>query len=236
MTGLDQDMMQKNLTCTDLRSAQKDMCSYGVLFVPVNFLFLALGVLLLMLYQQQGMSIPEKGDDLLAGIVLDGTMGSACLIFFTIGVIASAFSSADSAMTALTTSFCIDILGKERDEKMRKRVHVGMLLAFVIVTLAFNAIGSGSVMDLIYTLVSYTYGPLLGLFAFGMFTKRKVRWPALVPVLAIVSPVLCFVLSKYSQMLFNGYKFGFELLIVNGLITFLLLMMISKNGERKTEN
>ena len=147
MTGLDQDMMQKNLTCKDLRSAQKDMCSYGVLFVPVNFLFLALGILLMMLYQQQGMPLPEKGDDLLAGIVLNGTMGTACLIFFTIGVIASAFSSADSAMTALTTSFCIDILGKEQDENTRKRVHLGMLLTFVIVTLAFNAIGSGSVMD-----------------------------------------------------------------------------------------
>lgn len=225
MTGLDQDMMQKNLTCKDLRSAQKDMCSYGVLFVPVNFLFLALGILLLMLYQQQGMPLPDKGDDLLAGMVLNGTMGTACLIFFTIGVIASAFSSADSAMTALTTSFCIDILGKEQDEKTRKQVHLGMLIAFVIVTLAFNAIGSGSVMDLIYTLVSYTYGPLLGLFAFGMFTNRQPR-EKYVPAIAIASPLVCYAIDVAVWHL-TGYKFGYEMLMFNGFLTFMGLRMAS---------
>ena len=225
MTGLDQDMMQKNLTCKDLRSAQKDMCSYGVLFLPVNFLFLALGVLLMMLYQQQGMSLPEKGDDLLSDIVLNGTMGTACLIFFSIGMIASAFSSADSAMTALTTSFCIDILGREKDERTRKRVHLGMFVVFFMVTLAFDAIGSGSVMDLIYTLVSYTYGPLLGLFAFGLFTKRQPLERA-VPYIAIASPVICyvfdFVVGRYA-----GYKFGYEMLMFNGLLTFMGLYMVS---------
>ena len=228
MTGLDQDMMQKNLTCKNLRAAQKDMCSYGVLFVPVNFLFLALGILLLMLYQQQGMPIPEKGDDLLAGIVLDGTMGTACLIFFTIGVIASAFSSADSALTALTTSFCIDILGKEKDEQTRKRVHLGMLLAFVIVTLTFNAIGTGSVMDLIYTLVSYTYGPLLGLFAFGMFTKRQPR-EKYVPYIAIASPLICYVIDVVVLQL-TGYQFGYEMLMFNGLLTFIGLRIASASS------
>jgi Na+/proline symporter len=225
MTGLDQDMMQKNLTCKDLRSAQKDMCSYGVLFVPVNFLFLTLGILLLLLYQQQGLPLPEKGDDLLSGIVLNGTMGTACLIFFTIGVIASAFSSADSAMTAMTTSFCIDILGKEQDEKIRKRVHFGMLLAFFLVTMAFNAIGSGSVMDLIYTLVSYTYGPLLGLFAFGMFTKWQPR-EKYVPYIAIASPLVCYVIDSVVLQ-YTGYKFGYEMLMFNGLLTFIGLWGVS---------
>ncbi len=226
MTGLDQDMMQKNLTCKNLRSAQKDMCSYGLLFVPVNFLFLALGVLLLLLYQQQGLPLPAKGDDLLAGIVLDGTLGTACLIFFTIGVIASAFSSADSAMTAMTTSFCIDILEKEKDEKVRKRVHLCMLLAFVVVTLIFNEIGSGSVMDLIYTLVSYTYGPLLGLFSFGLFTQRKPR-EAFVPYIAIASPLICLAISHVVGHL-TGYQFGYEMLMFNGLLTFIGLMIVSR--------
>ena len=225
MTGLDQDMMQKNLTCKDLRSAQKDMCSYGVLFVPVNFLFLALGILLLLLYQKMGMPLPEKGDDLLSDIVLDGTLGTTSLIFFTIGVIASAFSSADSAMTALTTSFCIDILGKEKEEKTRKQVHLGMLVAFFLVTMTFNALGSGSVMDLIYTLVSYTYGPLLGLFAFGMFTKRQPR-SAFVPYIAIASPIICLMIDVVVQQ-FTGYKFGYEMLMFNGLLTFLGLWFVS---------
>lgn len=231
MTGLDQDMMQKNLTCKDLRSAQKDMCSYGVLFVPVNFLFLTLGILLLLLYQQQGLPLPEKGDDLLSGIVLNGTMGTACLIFFTIGVIASAFSSADSAMTAMTTSFCIDILGKEHDEKMRKRVHFGMLLAFFLVTMAFNAIGSGSVMDLIYTLVSYTYGPLLGLFSFGMFTKWQ-PCEKYVPYIAIASPLVCYVIDAVVLQ-YTGYKFGYEMLMFNGLLTFIGLWGVSHRKIRR---
>lgn len=232
MTGLDQDMMQKNLTCKELRSAQKDMCSYGVLFVPVNFLFLALGVLLIMLYQQQGMSLPEQGDDLLSGIVLQGTMGTACLIFFTLGVIASAFSSADSAMTALTTSFCIDLLGQEKNEKTRKQVHLGMLFAFVIVTLAFNAIGSGSVMDLIYTLVSYTYGPLLGLFAFGMFTKKHPR-ECVVPYIAIASPVVCYMIDIVVWHCM-GYKFGYEMLMFNGFLTFMGLLIASTSIVHRT--
>ena len=230
MTGLDQDMMQKNLTCKNLTSAQKDMCSYGVLFVPVNFLFLALGVLLLMLYQQQGLPLPQKGDDLLASIVLDGTMGTACLVFFTIGVIASAFSSADSALTALTTSMCIDILEKEKDEKIRKTVHLLMLLAFVMVTLVFNAIGSGSVMDLIYTLVSYTYGPLLGLFSFGLATHRKPR-EAWVPSVAIASPLLCYIIDRVV-FLSTGYQVGYEMLMFNGLLTFMGLWIISQPSNR----
>ena len=230
MTGLDQDMMQKNLTCKDLRSAQKDMCSYGLLFVPVNFLFLALGVMLMWLHQRQGLPLPAQGDALLSGVVLDGTLGTACLIFFTIGVIASAFSSADSAMTALTTSFCIDILGRGQEETTRKRVHLAMLLAFTLVTLAFNAIGSGSVMDLIYTLVSYTYGPLLGLFAFGLLTRRM-PWAAWVPWVAIAAPVVCYV-ADVVVFQTTGYKFGYEILMLNGLLTFLGLWLVSRPSKQ----
>ena len=229
MTGLDQDMMQKNLTCKDLRSAQKDMCSYGVLFVPVNFLFLALGILLLLLYQQLGLDLPAKGDALLAQIVLDGTLGQACLVFFTLGVVASAFSSADSALTALTTSFCIDLLHREKDEHIRKQVHLGLLVAFVIVTLVFHWLGSGSVMDLIYTLVSYTYGPLLGLFAFGMFTKRHLR-ERLVPYVVIASPVICYVIDATVHAS-TGYQFGYEMLMLNGLLTFVGLCWIAKSAD-----
>ena len=218
MTGLDQDMMQKNLTCKSLRAAQKDMCSYGLMFVPVNLLFLALGVLLLHLYAQQGIPLPNKGDDLLSGIVMSGALGDAVVAVFGIGVVASAFSSADSAMTALTTSFCVDIMQRENDEKHRKLVHIGMMVAFLACTLAFNELGSGSVMDLIYTLVSYTYGPLLGLFAFGMFTKYQVRG-SFVPYIAIASPIVCYIID-YATLHTTGYKFGYEMLMFNGMLTF----------------
>ncbi len=229
MTGLDQDMMQKNLTCRDLRSAQKDMCSYGVLFIPVNALFLTLGILLLALYAHLGMDIPQKGDDLLTGIAATGVMGNAVVAFFTIGVIASAFSSADSALTALTTSFCIDILGNdstdEQGENIRRKVHIVMVAVFVFFTLLFKWIGSNSVIDLIYTLVSYTYGPLLGLYAFGMLTRRMPR-PRLVPFIAIASPLLCYALDAFTLQHY-GYKFGYELLMLNGMLTFMGLWMVS---------
>jgi Na+/proline symporter len=235
MTGLDQDMMQKNLTCKNLQAAQKDMCMSGVLFVPVNFLFLSLGVLLLMLYAQTGMPLPENGDDLLSGMVFSGVLGQTALALFTVGVVASAFSSADSALTALTTCFCVDILGIERkgvpEEAMvslRKKVHLAMMFAFLLCTLAFNAIGNHGVMDLIYTLVSYTYGPLLGLFAFGLFTKRKPQ-DKVVPYLAVASPVVCY-LTDVVVYASTGYKFGYEILMLNGLLTFVGLWA----GSRRT--
>lgn len=224
MTGLDQDMMQKNLTCKNLRAAQKDMCSYGVMFVPVNLLFLALGILLLLLYGQMGMEIPAKGDALLSNVVMSEALGQTALICFGIGIVASAFSSADSSMTALTTSLCIDILQKEHDERLRKRVHLFVIVAFLLCALAFNALGSGSVMDLIYTLVSYTYGPLLGLFAFCMLTKKQIRnkW---VPYVSIASPVICYAIDTTTLHL-TGYKFGYEILLLNGLLTFIGLWVI----------
>jgi Na+/proline symporter len=228
MTGLDQDMMQKNLTCRTLRDGQKDLCSYGILFLPVNFLFLALGVLLLMLYAKTGVAMPAAADNLLPEFVASGRMGTTVLVLFTIGIVASAFSSADSALTALTTSFCIDILGIERQgddpaaqaraERVRKIVHVCMMLVFIACILFFKAVGSTSVIDAVYVIASYTYGPLLGLFAFGMLTRRRPR-TAYLPAICIAAPLICYAIDTASVALW-GYKFGYELLLLNGLLTF----------------
>lgn len=225
MTGLDQDMMQKNLTCRSLRDGQKDLCSYGVLFLPVNFLFLALGVLLLMLYSQQGMALPTQGDALLTDVIGRGVLGQTALILFVVGIVASAFSSADSALTAMTTCYCIDI--KQGGESMRRRIHVCMAIVFVFCVLGIKAIGSGSVLDLIYMLVGYTYGPLLGLFAFGMTTGWGVRdrW---VPYVAVASPLLCWLIDMAAQNLY-AYRFGYELLLLNGLLTYTGLLLLRKH-------
>ena len=240
MTGLDQDMMQKNLSCKSLKDSQKDLCSYGLLFAPVNFLFLSLGVLMMMLYAKTGTPLPAKGDSLLPDFIATGAMGQAVLVFFTIGIIASAFSSADSALTALTTSFCIDILGIEDQEEMkneecrmknqeqtRKRVHLCMMVIFVLFILGFKALNNSSVIDAIYTIASYTYGPLLGLFAFGMTTRLMPRdkW---VPLIAILSPVICFVIDKTTFSI-TGYRFGYEMLMFNGILTYIGLLIISKH-------
>lgn len=219
MTGLDQDMMQKNLTCKSLRDAQKDMCCYGFAFVPVNLLFLALGVLLTMLVQQSGGTLPEKGDDLLPMFAATGQLGPVVTVLFTIGVVAACFSSADSALTALTTSFCVDIMGRQDDEKLRKRTHMGIALLFVSFILAFKVLNSTSVIDAIYILCSYTYGPLLGLFAFGLLTHRATN-DRFVPYICIASPILCFALDTIVSSTV-GYKFGYELLMLNGALTFI---------------
>ena len=229
MTGLDQDMMQKNLTCKNLRSAQWDMCTYGVTFVPVNLLFLSLGVLLMMLYGRLGMEIPARGDDLLSGIVLSGVMGEWVKACFCIGVVASALSSADSAMTALTTSMCVDIMKKENDVGLRKRIHLGVMIALLCCTIAFHELNDGSVMDLIYTLVSYTYGPLLGLFAFGLCTKRGTN-EKFVPLVCVLSPIICYVIDLLTLRL-CGYKFGYEILMLNGLFTFIGLWIFPSEAR-----
>ena len=228
MTGLDQDMMQKNLTCKSLREAQKDMCTYGFAFVPANLLFMFLGVLLATLAQRQGIALPSSGDELLPMFAATGMLGTTVVVLFTIGVVAASFSSADSAMTALTTSFCVDICGRHGDERLRKRVHLGMALMFVLLILLFRLINSTSVIDAIYVLCSYTYGPLLGLFAFGLFTRRNAADRA-VPYIAVASPLLCYVLDTTVQTA-TGYKFGYELLMLNGLITFVGLWI---SGIRK---
>ena len=218
MTGLDQDMMQKNLTCRTLRDAQKDMCSYGVAFVPVNLLFLSLGVLLTML------GTTATGDNLLPAYVStflasDGSpAGAAIPAIFTLGIVAASFSTADSALTSMTTSYCVDIRQQSHNEGLRKRTHAVMCLLFVLFILLFHSVNSTSLIDAIYTMVSYTYGPLLGLFAFGLFTRRS---PAdrHVPYVCIASPLLCFAADTLAQSQW-GYHFGYELLMFNGLLTF----------------
>ena len=226
MTGLDQDMMQKNLTCKSLCEAQKDMCSYGLAFVPVNLLFLSLGILLMMLSHREGIAIPCATDDLLPMFAATGSLGSLVIVLFTIGIVAASFSSADSAMTALTTTWCVDIMEKKDDEKLRKRTHLGFALLFVVFILAFKALNSTSVIDAIYIICSYTYGPLLGLFAFGLFTRWQVK-DRYVPYIAIISPVICFAIETITRQT-TGYEFGYELLMVNGLLTFVGLYLCRK--------
>lgn len=218
MTGLDQDMMQKNLTCKTLREAQKDMCTYGFAFVPANLLFLSLGVLLVVLAAKDGVALPAAGDELLPMFAATGRMGMAVVVMFTVGVVASSFSSADSALTALTTSYCVDLRSRPGDEKLRKKVHFAMSVAFVVFILLFHSLNSTSVIDAIYVLCSYTYGPLLGLFAYGLLTRRGVSG-RMVPWIAVASPVICFAVDSLSKTMF-GYTFGYELLMLNGLLTF----------------
>ena len=226
MTGLDQDMMQKNLTCKTLRDAQKDMCTYGLAFVPVNLLFLSLGILLMMLANKEGIAIPQMTDDLLPMFAATGSLGTLIIVLFTIGIVATSFSSADSAMTALTTSWCVDIMERKDDDKLRKRTHFGFALLFVVFILGFKIVNSTSVIDAIYIICSYTYGPLLGLFAFGLFTRWQVKDRA-VPYIAIVSPVICFAIETITKQI-TGYHFGYELLILNGALTFVGLFIFRK--------
>ena len=217
MTGLDQDMMQKNLTCKTLKDAQKDMCTYGVAFVPANLLFLALGILLTMV-----LGTSMKGDELLPTFV-QGTPTVHSSIFtlhlFVLGIVAASFSSADSALTSLTTSYCVDIRRQPDNELLRKRMHIVMCFIFVIFILIFRAVNSTSLIDAVYILASYTYGPLLGLFTFGLFT-RKQPCDRLVPYICIASPLICYTVDSIAQQLWD-YHFGYELLMLNGLLTFL---------------
>lgn len=230
MTGLDQDMMQKNLTCRTLREAQKDMCTYGLAFVPVNLLFLCLGVLLSQLAQRQGVVLPALTDDLLPMFAATGRLGASVVVLFTIGIVAASFSSADSAMTALTTSWCVDLMERPHDEHLRRRTHMAFALLFVVFILTFRWVNSTSVIDAIYILCSYTYGPLLGLFAFGLFTKRKTN-DRLVPYIAVASPLVCYGIDTVVAYCFD-YHFGYELLMLNGLLTFLGLCAVGSGRVR----
>ena len=225
MTGLDQDMMQKNLTCKTLRDAQKDMCTYGMAFVPANLLFLALGVLLTMV-----VGTGLKGDEMLPTFiqsVADTHLLSLTTYLFIIGIVAASFSSADSALTSLTTCFCVDILQQPDNEALRKKTHVVMCGFFMLFILLFRQLNSTSLIDAIYILASYTYGPLLGLFVFGLFTKKQPN-DRLVPYICIVSPLLCYALDMVAQRLWD-YHFGYELLMLNGLLTFVGLYFTRKN-------
>ncbi len=233
MTGLDQDMMQKNLTCRTLHEAQKDMCSYGLAFLPANLLFLSLGVLLAQLFEAQGVVIPAKGDELLPMFV-NGEMQRLEALptiraLFVTGIVAASFSSADSALTSLTTSYCVDIRKNADDERLRRNTHLVICILFVGVIVAFDMLNNRSLIDAIYTIVGYTYGPLLGLFAFGLFTRRGVRghW---VPLICVLSPLLCYAVSTLSEQLWD-YHFGYELLLLNGFLTFAGLRSITTTSR-----
>ena len=236
MNGLDQDMMQKNLTCTSLRNAQKNMCLYGLCILPVNLLFLVVGVLLYTFAEQEGLAVPDAGDRLLPMLVGSGALGSLVVFPFTIGITAAALSSADSAMTSLTTSVCVDVLRVERegfDPKralfVRHRVHAAVALAFALCIAIFHVAGSGTIIDTIYRLAGYTYGPLLGLFGFGLFTRRRVIDRA-VPYIAVASPIICVLLDYLAPTLW-GYHFSYELLMLNAALTFCSLLVCSKGRE-----
>lgn len=226
MTGLDQHMMQKNLTCKTLRDAQKDMCVGGFFFVPVNFLFLALGVLLMMLAAKEGMAIPADSDELLPMFAASGWMGNLVLVLFSIGIVAASFSGTDSALTAVTTSFCVDIKERPTDERLRRVAHLGVCALFAIFILMFRVINSTSVIDAIYIVLSYTSGPLLGLFSFGILTRSRVN-DKLVPYICVASPLICFAVDQLTTHL-TGYKFGYELLLLNGILVFIGLFFTGK--------
>ncbi|PLX16336.1 MAG: sodium:solute symporter [Salinivirgaceae bacterium] len=227
MTGLDQDMMQKNLSCKNLKDAQKNMLSYGIAFVPVNIMFLTLGVMLYTYAHSLGLEIPTQGDEIFPLVIMQGGLPGFVVIMFVLGLVAAAYSSADSALTALTTTFTVDILGFNHNEletkkalQTRKKVHIGISALLAIVIIVFNIISDESVVSAIFTVAGYTYGPLLGLFAFGLFTKLKPieSW---IPYISLASPVICFILNYNSVEWLGGYKFGFELLILNGALVFL---------------
>lgn len=234
MTGLDQDMMQKNLTCRTLRDAQKNVCSYAFAFVPANLLFLALGVLLTFLASRQGVALPARGDDLLPLFAATGRLGSVVQALFALGIVASAFSSADSALTSLTTSLCVDICRRPTDVAFRRRAHAVVMLVFMLAVVAFDSVGTGSIISAIYTLCGYTYGPLLGLFAYGILTRRAVT-DRLVPYICVAMPVVCFIADHAALLLF-GYRMGYELLMLNGLLTFALLWLTAPNVAAKSKN
>lgn len=237
MTGLDQDMMQKNLTCKSLGDAQKNMLSYSLVFVPVNILFLFLGALLFIYAEQNGIAIPmldgkEKTDLLFPEIALNGNMGIGLGIIFILGLIAAAYSSADSALTSLTTSFCVDFLDIKKKKAiaqkgLRKKVHLGVSVLLILVIVAFKYLLDSSVIDLLLKAASYTYGPLLGLFTFGIFTKIKIkdRWVWLV---SIISVIITYIIGSIPPEYIGGYHFNYELLIVNGALTFIGLVLIRR--------
>ena len=230
MTGLDQDLMQKNLTCKNIKEAQKNMYSFTVVLVATNFLFLILGGALYVYANSKGVDLPLKTDHTFPTLALT-EFGTLAGIFFLLGITASSYASADSALAALTTGFCIDFLNfKKKEEKSKKRtmlfVHIGFSVLFLIIILGTNWYieknPKTDIIDMILTLASYTYGPLIGLFAFGIFTKRNALNIA-VPFICIIIPAICYITDKNSINWLNGYKFGYEMLIINGLLTFLAL-------------
>lgn len=233
MTGLDQEMMQKNISVKTLKDSQKNMLTFSIIIVFVNFLFLLLGGLLYLFAEQKGISV--TGDDLFPTVALS-YLPPITAIIFIIALISALFPSADGALTALTSSFCIDMLGIKRNpglsEKQQKRirmtVHLSFTVVFMVCILIFKTINNKSIIGVILDLAGYTYGPLLGLFAFGILTKRNFADGFTVTLICLISPILSYLISTQAENWFGGYKIGIELLLVNGLLTFLGLLTISK--------
>ncbi|MBM3435433.1 MAG: sodium:solute symporter, partial [Bacteroidetes bacterium] len=239
MTGLDQEMMQKNLSCRNLRDAQKNMITFSFILVLVNFLFLCLGAVLYYYASGRQITAPGTSDNLYPFIAFKH-LGAIPALVFVIGLISAAYPSADGALTSLTTAFSIDFLGvagrndwdESKKQRVRYMVHFCFALILLSIMIFYYSLNNTAIIQQLFTVAGYTYGPLLGLFAFGLFTKFSVidRW---VPIVAILSPVLCYLLSLWLPTVIAGYKFGFELLILNGLLTFIGLYMIRKNDLNK---
>lgn len=237
MTGLDQDMMQKNLSCRNLKDAQKNMVAYSVAFVPVNLIFLGLGALLFIFASQQGIVLPERTDNVFPLIATQGYLPKIVGVFFILGLIAAAYSSADSALTALTTSFLVDIMGvknKSETEVKRKRILTHLILSacLALIILVFNEFNDQSVVKSLFVAATYTYGPLLGMYAFGLFTKRTTR-EITVPVIAVFAPIIIYIIDQNSVEWWD-YKMGFEKLVYNGVLSFTAILIFSKQPKDNT--
>jgi Na+/proline symporter len=231
MTGLDQDLMQKNLSCKNIGEAKKNMYWFSIILVGVNFLFLSVGALLFIYAQQKGIAIPAVSDQFYPSLALNH-LGLAVGVFFLLGIIASSYASSDSALTALTTSFCIDFLDfANKDEKLKQKqrlwVHVGFSVLFFLIIVIFKYINQKAIIDVVLGAASFTYGPLLGMFAYGIFTHKKVK-DVYVPIVVLVAPILTYVLYIHSQEWLWGYQFAFEHLLINGLLTMLGLYLIQE--------
>lgn len=231
MTGLDQNMMQKNLTCKNIKEAKKNIYWLSIILVPVNLMFLSLGVLLYIYAQKNGIEIPQFSDDLYPILAINNFTAFAGVVFL-LGIVAAAFSSADSALTSLTTAFCVDFMNlKKKTEKRQKAIRLSVHIAFSIIMyliiIIFSKLNDRSIISTVFMVAGYTYGPLLGLFAFGLFTKIKVTDNWLIPVAAVLSPLVSFLINTYSEQLFGGYKFGFEIIILNGALMFFALYLLS---------
>jgi Na+/proline symporter len=249
MVGLDQDLMQKNLSCKNIGEAQKNMFTFTGIFVVINIFFLSVGALLYMYAAKNGIEIPtdlvtgKPKTDLLFPEIAFNHLSLIPAVVFLLGLTAATFATTDSALTALTTSFCVDFLGMDKTEnlykpnvvKTRHKVHVGFSMLMFLVILIFNAINDESVVTMIFKIAGYTYGPLLGLYGFGLFMKSKTVHDVFVPIVCIVSPAICYVLISNSKALFGDYVIGNELIILNGLFTFLGLLLISKPATDQTK-
>ena len=247
MTGLDQDLMQKNLSCKNIGEAQKNMFTFTGIFVVINIFFLSVGALLYIYANKNGIAIPtdlitgKPRTDLLFPEIALNHLSTIPAIIFLLGIIAATFATTDSALTALTTSFCVDFLGMDKGENGTKKnairnrhlVHISFSALVFLVILVFNSINDSSVVGMIFRVASYTYGPLLGLYAFGLFQKSKKVNDKLVPLICLLAPFLTYLINENSKVLFSGYVFDNELIVVNGLLTYVGLYITSSRSAEK---